>query len=244
MTKHNTSFWIFLVAGVYASATFSDDTAISTQITSGFFISQGQSQTLGSPNSTTYSIPLMISSRSGRFQGALITNYLQVNNDYPTVNLTNQQQGMGDTILSVGYDLLEQPWITLKLKHKFATGDKNKGLSTGKDDTALQLDWLNQFQPNTAGYATLGYKWVGQVNEYAMQNSGYATAGLLQRLTPHNHLGVSLDYTQTSYTELKDALGASLFLSHQLNTSMTLTSLSSYDSTSSSNFGLTITKQF
>ena len=244
MTKNNTSFWIFLVAGVFASAAFSDDTAISTQITSGFFISQGQSQTLGSPNSTTYSTPVMISSRSGPLQGSLISNYLQINNDYPTANLTHQQQGMGDTLLSMGYDLLEQPWITLKLKHKFATGDKNKGLSTGKDDTALQLDWLNQFQPDTAGYATLGYKWVGKLEGYAMQDSAYASAGLLQRLTPSNHLGASLDYTQTTYTELKDALGITLFLTQALNTSMTLTSLASYDTTSSNNFGLTLTKQF
>ena len=244
MTKHNTSFWIFLVAGVYAPAAFSDTAAVSTQISSGFFISQGQSQTLGSPNSTTYSVPFMISSRSGRLQGSLVSNYLQVNNNYPTYNLTNQQEGMGDTILSVGYDLLEQPWITLKLKHKFATGDKNKGLSTGKEDTSLQLDWFNHFHPNTAGFATLGYKWTGKVDGYAMQNSGYASAGLLQRLNTHNHLGASLDYTQTTYTELEDALGATLFLSHQLNTSITLTSLASYDSTSSSHFGLTITKQF
>lgn len=216
-----------------------------TKISSGLFYSDGQSQTVNSPNSTMYSVPLMLSVSKGRVHSTLSTAYLNVQSRYPNNPSQNSTgTGVGDTTLSLGYDLTESPWLTAKVKYKFATGDKNKGLSTGKDDISTQLDYFKPTSTRSSVFATLGYKFVGKVSGVQMQDSVYGSLGAGYLFPSKMSVGVSVDYRQKTFKTASDQTGGSLFLSQTLTKQWSLAGFGSYDSTQTSSLGMTLTRKF
>lgn len=244
MILHSKKQIAILLSALFSASAMAADT-VSTKISSGIFYSDGQSQTFGSPNSTMYSVPLMISISKGRFHSSLSTSYLDVKNHYPNNSSLNvEDTGLGDTTLSLGYDLTESPWLTAKVKYKFATGNKNKGLSTGKDDAYAQLDYFQPMSLKSSVFATVGYKFVGKLSGVAMQDSAYASLGAGYLLPSKTSVGVSLDYHQTTFTNLADQTGGSLFVSQTLNKQWSVSGFGSYDNTQTSSLGMTFTRKF
>ena len=229
------SFWVWTSTANAAESKASD---LTTKVSTGLFYASGQSETIDTDDSTTTSIPLMISMKKGRFSFGLSTAYLSVETD------TLEADGMGDTIASVGYDLMESPWLSIKLKEKFATGDETQGLSTGKNDTSLQLDWFYPLQSNTSLFANIGHKFVGKVSGSAMQDTNYASAGMGYIFTNKTNIGLSLDYRQSIFKDLDDQTGVSLFVSKPLNKTYSLSAFGGYDSSATTTAGLTLTTKF
>jgi len=233
---------VLFFVGLIPSAVMAG-TDVSTKISSGFFYSSGQSQTLGSASSKMYSVPFMASLGYKRLHASLSTSYLRVDNQYPLSVQRVSQKGMGDTLFSLGYDLTESPWLTVKVKHKFATGDKAKGLSTGKDDTSLQLDYFTPVGTKTSAFATLGYKFVGKVAGSQMKNSGYVSAGMGYILTSKTSVGFSVDYQESSFQTLNNQLGESLFVSYSATKAWSISGFGAYDNTQTTSLGLTFTRK-
>jgi len=227
----------------FASSAIMAGPKSSIKLSSGLFYASGQSQTLGSANSEVYSVPLLLAWENKRLHASVSTSYLSINNQYPTSNRRISQSGVGDTLLSFGYDLTESPWFTLKVKHKFPTGDKAKGLSTGKSDTSLQLDYFTSLKANTSAFATVGYKFVGKATGSKMKNSGYLSAGMGYILAKNTSVGFSIDYRQSSFQALKNQLGGSVFVSQKIAEAWSVAGFGAYDNTQTTSLGLTFTRK-
>ena len=234
-------FAVVILTPFSASA---EDSAVTTKISSGLFYSSGQSQTTGSADSTLYSIPLMLSFRGQRVHAGFSTSYMDITSRYPTTGTSSKVSGMGDLTFSLGYDLTDQPSWTVTVKHKFATGDKSKGLSTGKDDNYLQLDYFSAIGQRSSFFATAGYKFVGKVQGAGMKDSAYGSVGAGYFFPSKTSVGLSLDYLQSSYTSLKDQTGVSVFVGKSLSKLWSISAFGSYDNTSTQSMGLTFTRKF
>lgn len=227
---------ITLFTGLTGLAQASDD--ITTKISTGLFYSSGQSDTIDTDDATTNSIPFMVSLKQGDFSFGLSTAYISVDSD------NFNTKGIGDTTASIGYDLTENPWLTVKLKHKFATGDETEGLSTGKSDTSVQLDYFYPVKSNTSLFANVGHKFVGKVSGVAMQDTNYGSIGSGYIFSSKTNIGVSLDYRQSVFSDLDDQVGASVFLSRPITKTYSLSGFGSYDNTQTISTGLTVTAKF
>ena len=198
----------------------------------------------------TYSIPFMLSWSYQQFNGSLTTTYTKID---------NSKVGLGDTTLSLGYELGKDPVFTLYLKEKFATGDQDKGLGTGKNDTSFQLDYLTPLSDKLSFTGSAGYTFVGKPSNnpplgnkkqtgrgksLIMQDSASASIGMTYRLSGTIGIGLLIDYQQSIYTKLDDQIGLSLFLNQSLNASSSISALVAYDNLQTHSLGITLTKRF
>jgi len=211
---------------------------VTTKISTGLFYSSGQSDTIDTDDATTQSIPFMLSMKKGDVSFSVSTAYISVDSD------SFDTSGMGDTTVSLGYDLTESPWLTVKLKNKFATGDEAEGLSTGENDTSIQLDYFYPVKSNTSVFANIGHKFVGKVSGVEMQDSNYGSIGAGYIFPSKTNMGVSLDYRQSVFSDLDDQMGASVFVSRPITKTYSLSGFGSYDNTQTLSTGLTITAKF
>ncbi len=207
-----------------------------------------------SADNKTYSIPLMLSWSYQRFNGSIATSYVKGNNN---------EAGLGDTTLSLGYTLINTPNINFILKEKFATGNKEKGLGTGENDTSIQFDYFTLLNNQMSFIASAGYIFIGKSTQTgkgqpskhdntkkqsaknsAMQDATYASIGTNYRLTATTGIGLLLDYQQSSDSNLDEELSLSLFLNQSLNSSWSISALIAHDNQHSNSLGLTLTTRF
>lgn len=110
--------------------------------------------------------------------------------------ITQTQSGVGDVVLSGGFDFYHDLKSGLTLsstaKIKFGTASRTKGLGTGENDYYFQLDAAQPFGPLTP-FATLGYRFVGDPPGYSLHNVFYGSIGSTYKLDLQNAFGASLD---------------------------------------------------
>ncbi len=214
------------------------------------YFSTGFLYSSANADSKTYSIPFMLSWSYQRFNGSLATTYTKIN---------NSKVGLGDTTLSLGYELGGNPVFTLHLKEKFATGDQDKGLSTGENDTSFQLDYFTPLNDKLSFIGSAGYTFVGKPSNKqplgnkkqaevgknsTMQDSATASIGMAYELSSRTGIGLSVDYQQSIYIKLDDQIGLSLFLNQSLNANWNISALVAYDNLQTRSLGITLTTQF
>jgi hypothetical protein len=106
------------------------------------------------------------------------------------------ESGLGDVIAAATYNFYDNKTSGVSLdltgKIKFATASESKGLGSGKNDYALQLDANKNFQ-KWAFYTSVGYKWLGDPDGGRFKNVWYGTLGGDYKLTESGKLGVTLD---------------------------------------------------
>lgn len=107
------------------------------------------------------------------------------------------ESGLGDVTASATYNIFQGsahlPVIDLTGKVKFATADEDKGLGTGENDYATQLDFYQGFGGFTA-LATVGYRVYGNTSFVNLDNVFYGSVGGAYRLAPKTSAGVIYDY--------------------------------------------------
>lgn len=212
--------------------------AIQKSISTGIFYAHGQSTTVNTADSKTTSVPLMVNLKKDKLAMSLSTAYVSMEAG------DTKATGLSDTTLSLGYDITEMPWWTVKLKHKFATGSADDGLSTGKEDTALQLESFYPLNSTMSLFTTLGYKWVGKVTGLSMKDTTFASIGGGYSYSSTTNFGASFDYNQSVFTTLEDQVGASVFASKKLNNTFNISAFISYDNTKTTSAGSTISAKF
>jgi len=221
----------------------SADQIVST-LSTGLFYSQGQSQETGLPNTSSFAVPFMISTQHQRFYTALSSYWAQLSSPTLADNTLENSAGLGDLTLAVGYNLTEDGRWRLQIKEKFATGNSDKGFSTGENDTALQLDYFFALDSQRFMFYTLGYEWVGKVNSLNMQNSLYSGVGFGQALTSSTLISLSFDYFQSQYSDLDDIFNLSLSANYTINPRWSLSGLGRYDTSNTYSIGASIVRTF
>lgn len=210
--------------------------ADSSKLTSGLFYIDGQSDIINSDDVSALSIPLLLSVKQDKLSFGVAVSYMSIESG------SLDETGLGDTIVSMGYDLTDS--FTLKLKEKFATGDAHKGLSTGKNDTSVQLDYFTKMGNQTSLFTTLGYKSVGKISGFNMQDTLYASVGTGYLYPTKTSIGVSLDYRESIFKNLDDQFGIAAFVSKPLSSTYSLTGFASYDITQTRSLGVSLTTKF
>ncbi|WP_417623996.1 transporter [Paremcibacter congregatus] len=124
------------------------------------------------------------------------TGLTSFTNDAAIQDRSRHESGLGDLYLSATYALepLQQESVFLDLtsRVKIPTGDSDKGLSTGKTDISFQID-VAKLMGNIAPFATLGYRHVGKSDRFLLQDTWFASVGVIYYPTPSLSLGLSYD---------------------------------------------------
>lgn len=109
------------------------------------------------------------------------------------------EQGMGDVITSLTWNLLDERKAAIGLdvggKIKFGTADEKKSLGTGENDYSLQAE---VFKPIGDWYPTLklGHTWKGDPAGIDYHNVWFGSAGTSYRLSKTNSIGLFYDWRQ------------------------------------------------
>jgi hypothetical protein len=128
--------------------------------------------------------------------------------------------GMGDATASftmyAGGQELDAPLYDLKLSVKFATGDEDKGLGSGKTDYSVQGgvsqtfgDWI------VAG--SLGYTRIGKVPDAGMRNIAAASADAALKVGSISRVGAAWNFAQSSTKGSANVQDLTLYWSVELS---------------------------
>jgi len=125
--------------------------------------------------------------------------------------------GLGDLVLAGSYTVHEGAgWLVdLGGKIKLPTGDKDKGLSTGKTDYSALVDVYRSVQSVTVNFGA-GYKWVGDPAGTVFRNIYLLNAGLSSRISDSTRVGLSLDHAQSVVAGLKPRQELMAYMLRQL----------------------------
>lgn len=208
--------------------------APTVKLSTGYFYADGQSNDLNTPDSTLQSVPFSIKIKDGPWGVRLGSSWLEVKNKG-----RKAQSGMGDVTASISY-ALSDAW-RVSLKEKFSTADKSKGLTTGYNDTKVQVDYFTPWGTRNSFFGTVGYTFKGgqdRVPDY--QNGVYLSAGIGRVLTTGWTGGLSLDWTQATNRKLTNTFGGALFLGYKVNARWRVSLFGGYDNSNTTSAGLGI----
>lgn len=212
-----------------------------TMFSSGLFYLHGQTSTTDQTPISAWSVPLSISHREQAWLVRASTAWLQQSSED---NATQTVNGLGDTHLSLGYTFQQLPNLQLSVKYKLATGDENKGLSTGENDLGFQLDYFQPLNPQYATFASVGYSLNGKPTQSDVQNTGYVSLGLGKNITARWQVGLSIDYQQSLYASLEDQTALSLFAGYLATDQTSWGLMTSYDNTETLSVGVSYQHPF
>lgn len=130
------------------------------------------------------------------------------------------ESGWGDTTVSATYSfyppVAQGMVIDLTGKVKFDTANEDKGLGTGENDYAVQMDVYKVFGKFTA-IAGVGYRVYGNPSYATLDNVFYGSVGGAYKLSQTTSIGAIYDYRPKivdSGSEISEVLS---FVSHKLN---------------------------
>lgn len=138
---------------------------------------------------------------------------------------TRTENGWGDLVAAATYALYENRegryGIDITGKAKLATGDKEKGLSTGKNDYALLLDGYKTYGTLTA-LATVGWKKMGDPNGIDYHDPWLASLGFSHALASQTSWGAMYDWREKLTDRGAPVREVMLFLAHRFTPGLKL----------------------
>jgi len=125
------------------------------------------------------------------------------------------ENGLGDVIAALTvYDVYRSPGgafaVDLSGRIKFGTADEDKGLGTGENDFAAQVDMFRFFERFTA-IGSVGYMVRGDPDEVDLDNSVFVSLGFSYRASPTTRFGAFYDYREASLSSNDDPQEISVF---------------------------------
>jgi len=180
------------------------------QVSTGLDYSQGKYGSTVTTDQVT--MPVVAKYEGDRWMVKASLPYVWIHNVNPNsrgenlpcgnaVNTPSNVDGFGDLVASGSYSVLQSNGMVLDVggKVKFATGDKDKCLSTGKNDYSVFADIAKQFGSFTAfggiGWTAKGDpEFLGTTTDY--RNPFFASVGGAYKLTTTTSLGASYDFRQ------------------------------------------------
>ncbi len=156
------------------------------------------------------------------------------------------ESGLGDIVSSITYTAYQSPEQKLTLdvgaKVKFATASAQKGLGTGSNDYAVQLDaykTLNNLDKLTM-LGTIGYKTFGkpELSAHTLDDTWFATLGAAYKINAANSAGLLVDLRQAAWAKNSEIREYTAYYSHRFNPNYNLqTYFTTGDTRSSVDFG-------
>lgn len=122
---------------------------------------------------------------------------------------SDRRNGLGDVQVSAAYLIFPPaesalPALEFSGRIKTATGDEKDALSTGEPAYTLQLDVFKSFGKWTP-FASGGYRIVENAPGYALRNSGFASLGVVRRISERLSAGIFYDWWQSGSEGYGDA---------------------------------------
>jgi Putative MetA-pathway of phenol degradation len=155
------------------------------------------------------------------------------------------ESGLGDIVSSLtytAYQSSEQKFtLDIGAKVKFATASTQKGLGTGSNDYAVQLDaykTLKEWDKLTL-LGTLGYKTYGkpELSSYGLDDTWFGTLGAAYKINARNSAGLLIDLRQAAWTQNSEIREYTVYYSHRFNPNYNLqTYMTTGDTRSSVDF--------
>jgi Putative MetA-pathway of phenol degradation len=145
------------------------------------------------------------------------------------INKHTRESGLGDIVTSVTYTAFQSVEYRFILdvgaKVKFGTASVRKGLGSGENDYALQLDAYKTLDKLTL-FSTAGYRVIGNPgdSEYKLQNVWYGTIGAAYRINAKNNLGIFVDLREAAWEYNTNIREYTLYYSHKFNPAYNLQS--------------------
>jgi hypothetical protein len=186
----------------------------------------------------TWAYPLMLKYESGPYTWKASVPFVQTRGPSNVVGtgadrvVTGQPQGAtrsvsgwGDTVGAFAWsfyqDTTGKAGLDLTAKIKFATGDKDKGLSTGERDYSVQLDGYKSFG-SVIAMATAGKKIMGDPSGIDYRNPAYASVGVAHQLASATSWGGMLDWRARLTASGAPVKEAMVFVSHRISPELKL----------------------
>ncbi len=169
----------------------------------------------GLPRDTTIvSLPVAVSYARGRVLSKLGVDWLRVDGPASAVDggavatgrrrAPRAEAGLGDVTAAVGYAVVDDPAAGLLLdvtaKAKFGVADAERGLGTGENDYALQVD-LSSSAGRWQRDASLGWRRMGDSATVAYRDPWFGGVGLSYAYAPRARLGVRWDFRQALFSD-------------------------------------------
>ncbi len=126
-------------------------------------------------------------------------------------NAVVDQQGLGDVFVTGTYQMnpVLNGWVfvDISLQAKLPTADETRDLGTGETDYGAQLDFYSTLGRNT-WFSTIGYRWRGKTPLYDLEDSPFASVGIMRQYGENTYLGLMYDY--------RERASSNSFESHEL----------------------------
>ncbi len=110
------------------------------------------------------------------------------------------QSGVGDLVAGVTRNVIDVTssgtLVDLTGKIKFGTADAGKGLGTGENDYAAQVDLSQRVTSALSAFGTFGYKVIGSPTGAQLRNVFYGEAGAAVKLSDGLRLGAIFHASQ------------------------------------------------
>jgi hypothetical protein len=154
-----------------------------------------------------------------------------------------RESGLGDIVSSITYTAIESNEYKFILdagaKVKFGTASVSKGLGSGENDYAFQLDAYKTLEELTL-MGTVGYRIIGNPgnSEYSLKNVWFGSVGAAYKIDAKNSAGLFVDLRQAAWEYNTNIREYTVYYSHRFNPTYNLQSyLTTGDTTSSVDFG-------
>ena len=216
-------------------------TQADSYLSTGAYYLQGQNEFTEQTPVTSVSIPLHFAQYHPSWQWSFSTAWHQIETEENEIKDTTQ--GLGDSFFQLGYTWQNAPYLTSFVSYKLATGDEEKGLSTGKDDLGFRLEVFQGLTDKTSVFGHIGYSLNGKVAGTDIQNTQSASIGLGRSIGAHQ-LSLSTRYQQSLYQSLDDQTALEAMVSIAASPHITFSLLGSYDNTETQTLGLIISRRF
>lgn len=203
----------------------------------GFQALNGQSQITDDPSVTLWEVPVSLVIKQSNFNYGVQLKQVKLESK------EGVKQGMGDAVFSLGYHLNKQ--FQISLKEKIPATSSSKYLTTGVNETSVQLDFsAPMIKANRRLFATMGYTFTDKSSKYKLQNRSYLSLGTRYLLKSKTKIGVSLDYKENIFADLDNQLGLQAYIDQPINSTYNLSAFAGYDRSQTSSIGVTLSGKF
>lgn len=201
------------ILGLASTSAMAQDSWSQFRLQSGFYYSTGDYGS-GTDTNILY-IPFTLQYRTEHFQLAGTVPYLQIEGPGNVVGgadgggvivggggAVTTQSGIGDIVLSATYNAYPDagsalPYVEFTAKVKVPTADEDKRLGTGETDYTFEMEVFDTYNGVTP-FARVGYVLRGDPEGFDLENSLYASGGLMFQASDQFTFGGSYDWREAS----------------------------------------------
>ncbi len=131
------------------------------------------------------------------------------------------QSGLGDVVAGVTRNVIDVTssgtLVDLTGKIKFGTADAGKGLGTGENDYAAQVDVTQRVTSVLSAFGSLGYRFIGSPGTADLKNVVYGEAGAVFKVNEGLHVGAFLDASEAPSPASGPQRDVTAYLTQQLS---------------------------